>query len=609
MFSAELHAQEDARLRDLHAYEILDTPPDERFDAIVSLAARVFEVPISAISLVDEKRLWFKSRIGLDTHESDRPTSFCTHALHGTNRVLVVTDALSDKRFHDNPLVSGPPHVRFYAGAPILSPRSGLPMGTLCILDQGPRDFTAADCRNLQDMARAVASMMDLHFASRRLEISATHDPLTRLANRTLFETSVASLLEDLPADTRVGMLHIDLDHFKRTNDALGQEAGDELLSRVAEVLKTATRPTDLPARLGGDEFCILMRPCEPDHGPEQLAARLLDHFESNVLEVGGKDHSLSISIGYAVLPDHGYDGPSLIRAADAALHHAKRTGRGRAVSAGDLPGDFRADVANLRKALRHDLICGNLRLAWQPYVSARLQSVIGYEALLRWTSAEFGEITPGALLPLAEGMGLMGVVDDFVLKAACVAAASWPIPHRVSVNLSSNWFSLGIAFERIKSCLDVSGLEPTRLLIEVTERTIIEHPMIAREQINMLRDIGVKIALDDFGTGYSSLASVADFEIDEVKLDLSLVRKAGNDRRADAVIHCIVSLARELGMSVTAEGVETIQLYKTVKALGCDIVQGFLFGHPVEHIDFSHQIDDNGEFLLAWQPQESPPD
>ena len=605
MIPAGLHAQESARLRDLHAYGILDTPADERFDTIVGLAARVFSVPISAVSLVDEKRLWFKASIGLDMTEAERSASFCGHALHEADRVLVVRDALEDNRFHDNPLVSGAHGIRFYAGAPILSPRSGLPMGTLCILDQEPRSFSSADCRNLQDMARAVASVMDLHFTSQRLEIASTQDPLTRLANRTLFETSVASLVEDLPAHGRVGMLHIDIDHFKQINETFGHEAGDEILNRFAEILKTVSRSTDLPARLGGDMFCILMRDWDPDHGPAQLAQRLIEQFQNNSFEVGGHNHDLSISIGHAVFPEHGYDGPSLNRAADGALRHAKMMGRGRAVSASDLPETFHAEATNLRLALRHDLICDGLRLAWQPYVSARLQSVIGYEALLRWKSRDFGEIAPAVFLPLAESMGLMGVVDEVAMKAACNAAATWPQPQRVSVNLSSNWFSQGIAFDRIKACLDESGLDPNRLLIEVKERTLIAHPAIARDQIGMLRDIGVKIALDDFGTGYSSLASVAEFEIDEVKLDISLIRKVGSDSRADAVIRCVVALARELDIAITAKGVETIPLYKTMQALGFDIVQGYLFGRPVEEIDFSQQIEDNDESLLAWQPQD----
>ena len=604
MLLAAIPDSEGARLRDLLSYEILDTPRDPHLERLVALAARLLDMPIALVSLVDSNRLWVKAGCGLSVSEAPRAGSFCSYAILEPDHVFCVEDALLDPRFMHNPLVAGETKIRFYAAAPLIGSRSGLPLGTLCLLDTKPRSLSLPQCRILQDLAASVVAVMDLHQAHRKLKLAATHDPLTRLPNRALFESNLLAAVDSLPDSGLAAVLYIGVDNLKAINDGHGHETGDELLARLAELLRATADTDQLAARLGGDEFCILMPYCSDTEAPARLAESLLACLAAQCFEIAGSAHRLSVSIGYALFPDHGADGHALVRAAGAALHKAKRDGRGRAVGATQVHASLLDESRSMEVELGDALRSGSLYLRWQRYVSVHDGGTMGYEALIRWQSQRFGEVSPSIFIPLAERTGLIGELDRFALQSACRTAASWPVPTRINVNVSPFWFAEGRIFEMVRDCLAETTLSPSRLLLEVTERTIIEHPAAARQQIQLLRDIGVHIALDDFGTGYSSLGAVSEFEIEQIKLDISLISKIGKDPRADGIARCVIQLARDLDLNVVAEGVETERQYELIRDLGCDAAQGFYLGRPDREIDFDVADNDGLPLsLMQWTP------
>lgn len=588
MHTTEPAAQEKSRVEDLRSYEILDTPCDVRFDTFVKVAADVYSVPISLISLIDSDRQWFKAAIGINVSETPRDIAFCAHAIATPDKVMVVEDATKDPRFAANPLVTGEPGIRFYAGAPIISEGTGLPMGTLCIMDRTPRTLDDAGRRRLQDLALGVAAVMDLHRSVIRLQRAASHDILTGLANRAIFEPRLDLEAAGATPDHRCAVLCLDLDRFKAINDTMGHEAGDTVLSVAAARLRGAVRETDLPARLGGDEFVVLMHGPFPAFGPRLLAERIIAAFAEPVI-VAGKAIPLGVSIGYAIAPDDGMDGPSLLRAADMAMYRAKSAGRGGIAGAADLATPLLARrPRSMEDDLRDALAADALTLAWQPYVASRTGRVLGHEALVRWSMPGRGVIPPGQFVPMAEATGLIADLDAWVLRRACAQAAAWPVAQRVGVNITPYWFCLGDLMGLVETALADTGLPPERLVLEMTERTLIDHPETASARIADLHRHGIKVALDDFGTGYSSLGCLSAFPFDILKLDISFVRAAGHDPRADAVLRNILRLARDLAMDVCAEGVETPAQYQTLRALDCPAMQGYYLATPSAQPQFT---------------------
>jgi diguanylate cyclase (GGDEF)-like protein len=309
---SEEAAREAARLAELHGLGLLDTDPDERFDRVTRLAQRLFDVPIALVSLVDVDRQWFKSAQGLEVRETPREHAFCAHAIDG-EEVLHVPDATLDPRFSDNPLVTGDPDIRFYAGHPISGP-SGAKLGTLCIIDRQARSLTEDDKAALRDLAEVVER-----------EIAALHlaavDPLTGLRNRRSFETSASKILEVCRRrGVAATLLYLDLDGFKEVNDTQGHDAGDAVLVSVARVLCTTFRVSDVIARLGGDEFAVLL-PGSGQAEAEEAVARL---------QAGFAAASLAVSVGAATMDPAGADDDlaELQRRADEAMYAAKRAGR-----------------------------------------------------------------------------------------------------------------------------------------------------------------------------------------------------------------------------------------------------------------------------------------
>ncbi len=323
---APIPSNETARLAALHSYELLDTPPDERFDLFTRLGSWLFNAPMSAINLVDSDRTFFKSLIGLPSYEPRRCTSICAHAVGDGDVIMVVEDLTKDVRFKDHPLVLEK-GVRFYAGA-LLRSHSGIALGTLCIADVEPRQLSTEDRQKLIELAEGVGAVLELHRRGLMLLQAATRDTLTGLYTRRAFDEKIQNAVDKAKSGKFCALLCLDLDHFKDVNDRFGHAGGDALLREVSRRLTQTVRPGDIVARLGGDEFVVLMMDATSVASAELLAIRLLAAFASP-FDFEGNDLPIHSSIGIALCPSHANNPAALLRNADLALYEAKNSGRG----------------------------------------------------------------------------------------------------------------------------------------------------------------------------------------------------------------------------------------------------------------------------------------
>jgi diguanylate cyclase (GGDEF)-like protein len=413
-----------------------------------------------------------------------------------------------------------------------------------------------------------------------RIRHLARHDALTELPNRVRFIEELASLEPTISRGEKAAVLCIDLDHFKDINDRHGSAIGDKVLKQVSARLWGATRETDLLARLSADEFALLLKPVERPSDAASIAERIIKAM-SSPFAIDGHPITISASIGIAFAPDDGDTADALMKNADMALNRAKAEGRAcyhffeRGM---DAAIRRRRD---LETGLRHAIERGELRLEYQPLVGLKENRVTCLEALLRWDSAH-GAITPAEFIPVAEDSGLIVGIGEWVLREACRTAMTWPTPARIAVNLSPAQFKKGRLYDTVASALADTGLPASRLELEITESLLLADNEPTLDTLHRLRALGVRISMDDFGTGYSSLSYLRSFPFDKIKIDRSFMRDLGGRADSLAIIKAVIGLGQSLGMSVTAEGVETEEQLAAVREQGCNEVQGFLFSPPL---------------------------
>ena len=420
--------------------------------------------------------------------------------------------------------------------------------------------------------------------ADARIRYLAAHDVLTGALNRASFRDAVKQAAHACRSDGAppFAVLCIDLDRFKAVNDSLGHQAGDELLRQATRRLQEVARGGDRLARLGGDEFALLQPGAADGDAVAALARRLVEAL-AVPYELHGERVQAPASVGAAFYGLDGTDIDELLHRADLALYRAKSQGGG-GFSFYDAALDERLRrrrelSADLREAIAQEA----LDLHFQPMFEAGGSTPVGREALVRWNHPSRGPVPPAEFVPLAEENGLIDRLGHWVLRRACRAAAAWPAPQRVAVNLSVAQFRQGDELVRqVDQALAEAGLEPSRLELEVTESLLISNTEQAIQVLSALRERGVRIAMDDFGTGYSSLAYLWRFPFDKVKIDRSFTRHLGQDPRVDLIVGSIVTLAHALHIRVNAEGVETQVQLDALRERGCDEVQGYLLGRPV---------------------------
>lgn len=417
-----------------------------------------------------------------------------------------------------------------------------------------------------------------------QLTYQAYHDGLTGLPNRALFHNLLQQAITTARRDhEQLGVLLLDLDRFKEVNDTLGHDVGDLILQQVGSRLAGAVRESDTVARLGGDECAVLLRALTDRRDAFEVVHRIRCALEQPFV-VENQPIELAASVGIAFYPDHGEDGTTLVRHADVAMYGAKRSASGVAVYAVEMdPNSPRrlALLGELRQAIERD----GLTLYYQPKVDLASNRVTDVEALLRWHHPQHGLLPPGDFIPLAEQTGLMGPLTFWVLGEALRQVTAWRdegIDLGVAVNLSARVLQDEQFPDRVAALLTRFHVRPSKLVLEITESAIMADPACAMRIVTGLHELGVRLSVDDFGTGYSSLAYLKKLPVDELKIDRSFVIDLEAKSHDEVIVRSTIDLAHNLGMRVTAEGVESHEVLETLRRYGCDYAQGYFISHPV---------------------------
>jgi len=442
------------------------------------------------------------------------------------------------------------------------------------------------DAGNLLMTRSTLFDITERNLAEQRIAHLAHHDALTGLPNRTLLIDRLQQAIAHAHrSHTRAAVLFLDLDRFKTINDSLGHGAGDRLLQSVASRIQLCIREDDTVARLGGDEFVVVLR--DVAHAGDAMSvAEEIARALNETFRIQSQDLHVTASVGISLYPDDGGDVEALLKHADTAMYHAKDAGRANCqffIEAMNVAAQQRLSLENaLRKAIANH----EFALQYQPIFDLADRRVNGFEALLRWTPQGRAPILPGAFIAIAEESRLIVPIGEWVLKEALTQARRWQAPNRpirIAVNVSANQLARPQFVERLRQIVAEARLSPSLVDIEVTEGVIVEPTGSAREAIDAIDALGMGIAIDDFGTGYSGLAYLKRLPIDKVKIDQSFVRDLTVDPDDEAIVTAIVAMARSLGVDVVAEGIETEEQLRTLRALGCPRGQGYLLARPMD--------------------------
>jgi len=432
-----------------------------------------------------------------------------------------------------------------------------------------------------------VEDINDRKNAEATIEKLAYFDPLTGLPNRRLLQDHLAmSMKRCHRLGSSVALLYLDLDRFKNVNDSLGHQAGDQLLKQLAGRFSNLLRDDDLVCRLGGDEFAIILHDIRRNEFAAQVAEKLTIAAGHPVL-INDSEVFVTASIGIALYPKDAEDPETLAKHADIALYHAKSEGKNTFRFYADELNRSSHERIGMETALRHALERNELCLYYQPKISLATGKTrtMGVEALLRWQSSSYGNVSPIRFIPLAEETRLIIPVGEWVLRTACLQQVAWRqqgLDMTMAVNLSAVQFNSPSLIEQIASIIDETGIQADRLEFELTESALVNNPEAAIRILEKLRNLGVSIAIDDFGTGYSSLSYLKTFPINILKIDRSFVRDLAHDSGDRAIARSIVDLAKNLGMETVAEGVETDEQSRILREIGCCYLQGYLYARPM---------------------------
>lgn len=509
-----------------------------------------------------------------------------------------IRDQVPREVLNASPTLASPDENRWVGEIGFRSP-DGI-VRTLSLTLQVVRDATGV-VQHFSAIARDVTETKQLHDELTR---QATHDARTGLPNRVLFLRRLAEALEkDRTLKSGCAVMFVDLDRLKIVNDTMGHDVGDVLISNIAKRIVHATRPSDTVARNGGDEFVVLCDGVTDEHIANDIANRILQSVTGQMV-LQGTEIFTSASIGIAMstqqlLADHSPADAAqiLLNNADTAMYRAKQRGRGRAEVYSEAMRAEARDRVALTNALERALATGQMRLVYQPIVSAHTGRNAGVEAYLRWDHPERGELTPPTFIPVAEESGMIGPLGDFVVTRACADLRRWidaglaDRSFALHVNVSAKQLTDASFVDRTLTALRDAGLEPGQLIVEVIEKTVLDdNPGITRS-INALKRAGIRIAIDDFGSGFSSLSSLRNFPADVLKLDGSLVRDIGQQGHDDPIVRSIIQLAHSLDMTVVAEWVSTEEQAKRLRVLGCDHLQGNRIGEATSAEEFAREL------------------
>jgi len=457
---------------------------------------------------------------------------------------------------------------------------NGRPIGFLFFTSREVSAYRDIHQAIFNQIANQISIVIEKSRIFQQIAYTARHDALTGLPNRALFFETLTRALGRVGEDGSLAVLYLDLDHFKRVNDTHGHPVGDALLKKMSRRLRRCVGGRGAVARLGGDEFAIIQGPIASAAEVATLADDIGEAVRAP-LSIDGYDVDVDVSIGAAIAPEHGGEVDELVKKADVALYDVKKAGRGafrlfrpemtaRAIERMDAERDLRRALAN-----------SEFELHYQPIVSLADDRIVAAEALARWRHPQRGLVQPSEFIPLAEEVGLIDALGEWVIRTACAEAAGWLSEARVSVNVSPRQFAGRGLVATVVDALRSSGLRPERLELEVTESVFLDNSEANLAIMRELTDFGVKLALDDFGVGFSSLGYLQTFAFSRIKIDRAFVAGLPERRESSAIVRAISQLAQTLHIDVTAEGVETTRQMREVQLLGCTEMQGFLFARP----------------------------
>ena len=439
-----------------------------------------------------------------------------------------------------------------------------------------------------------------------RLIYQANYDQLTKLPNRYYMLTRVDDAFTRARREqSKVALFFMDLDNFKNINDTLGHNNGDELLKQAAERIRSVLRSSDTPARLGGDEFLVMIEGLQSAEQAERVGRNLVTCFE-RPFNINGREIYTSTSIGISIYPDDGESVDLLMQHADTAMYQAKLNGRGQYQYFSHRMREATEEQVIIETHLRKALFKGELYLVYQPKVDLQNGRIVGAEALLRWNSAELGMVPPDKFIRVAENIGLIETIGDWVLTNACEEAKTWQSiteqPVHVAVNVSSHQFRTNKLLTLVEQVLSATGLPTEALELEITESLLVQDTKEPLEILKALNERGVRLALDDFGTGYSSLSYLKRFPLQVLKIDRSFVRDLGVDQNDEALVEAIIAMAHSLNLKVVAEGVENQLQLDFLQQRGVRLVQGYIYSPPVDANKFRAMLAEAG----AWEFQQA---
>jgi len=571
---------EAERLNALRKLDLLDTAPSEQFDRITRMAARLFGLPIAAVSLTDSDRQWFKSRVGVDHFTIPRNKAPCATVAESSD-VLVVDDLLEDEFFKDSDLArSG---VRFYAGAPLIT-HDGYCLGAMCVLGLESRAISDDEKSALQDLAAMVMAQIELRHTISRV------DPLSGLPNRKQFIEDFGDMTLDRPVGERRLAILVDMATHEQLSNAarvMGSTYLDDMMKEAIGAYRAGMGPAHKLYQLAATQFIAV----SPPGADEEAWRHALESWLASRAQWSTSRFVTTPAIGIAPFTIGQDDCQDVLRIAQNAMQDAHQSGNTIGMYSWAQDAAYRRRFTLLNDfgtALKADQ---QLRLVYQPRIDLSSGRCLGAEALLRWTHPELGEVPPGEFIPLVEQTLTMRAATLWVLEHAVAQLAAWHadgMPLQMSVNISAaNLLEPGFV-ESVMGLLRTHALAPAWLELEVTESAIMENQGAALRTLAALDQAGVRLAIDDFGTGYSSLSYLQSIPAHVVKIDQSFVRKLDIDERDRTLVKTMITLSHELGFRVVAEGIETETASDALLRLGCDEGQGYLFARPLAPEDLA---------------------
>lgn len=580
------HPLERDRQHSLESLGLLDSEPDPRFDRITALAAEVFGVETAVVSLVDANRQWSLSRHGIDATETGRDIAFCAHAIHEP-RCLVIENAATHPIFATNPLVTGVPHIRFYAGA-VLHDTANLPLGTLCLIDSKPREFGTNDIERLIQFGQIVRHELLRQYGA-DFESDVRRDPITGAYFGDAFFVAAEQLARNCATQISASLVvTVAVDNLSFLSDTHGGIATDQVLVGIVERMQSVLMPfgSVIPGRLDGKRLTAMTVCSEPasrsqleslrkqfvnklSEGVETQAGKLYPSLTIALTERSG-ERSLREAINYCRIASSyipAQQGPRSIVVNEAIESEARRRFR----IAAELPSAIGSDA---------------LTLAFQPKVDSFTESIAGLECLLRWHHEELGAIAPPDIIATARESHCVPELERWIVRKACEQAQQWLQERcyfgRLSINISSETLLDEHFFDFFQDLLTETRLPASRLDLEIVESSLFDDFDGVVAAIRSFKSLGVSFSLDDFGTGYSSLCYLRELPISNLKIDKSFIDEIVDLPAAAALCSGIINLAHELGMTAVAEGVENKLQHITLRALRCDELQGYYFSRPL---------------------------